>query len=90
MNVHPEVLDLAQFLDLLCREEELRDITEVLGDSPEDLAGIDSTLVPFQKFLGSGNILGDRLFGQDVLASEECFLNELRLNQNRKAIRVGG
>lgn len=90
MNVHPEILDLAQLLDLPCREEELRDITEVLGDSPEDLASIDSTLVPFQKFLGSGNILGDGLLGQDVLASEECFLNKLRLNQNGKAIRFEG
>lgn len=90
MNVHPEVLDLAQLLDLLCREEELRDITEILGDGPEDLAGIDSTLVPFQKFLSSGNILGDGLLGQDVLASEQCFLNEVWLDQNGKAIRVEG
>lgn len=90
MNIHPEVLDLAQFLDLLSRKEELCDITEVLSDGPEDTAGIDSTLVPFQKFLGSGDILGDGLLGQDVLASKECFLNELRLNQNGKAIRVEG
>lgn len=88
MNVHPEVLDLAQLLDLLCREEELRHITEVLGDGPEDIAGIDVTLVPFQKLLGSGDILGDGLLGQDVLASEQCFLNELRLNQNGKAVGV--
>lgn len=90
MNVHPEVLDLAQFLDLLCREKELRDIAEVLGDGPEDLAGIDSTLVPFQKFLGSGDILGDGLLGQDVLVSEQCFLNKLWLDQNGEAIRVEG
>lgn len=63
MNVHPEVLDLAKLLDLLCREEVLRDITEVLCDSPEDLGSIDSTLVPFQKFLCSGNILSDGLLG---------------------------
>jgi hypothetical protein len=88
VNVHPEVLDLAKFLDLLGREEELRHVTEVLGDGPEDLAGIDITLVPFQKFLGSGDILSDGLLGQDVLASEQCFLNELRLNQNRKAVGV--
>lgn len=90
MNVHPEVLDLALFLDLRCREEELCHITEVLGDGPEDLAGIDSTLVPFQKFLGSSDILGDGLLGQDVLASEQCFLNEVWLDQNGKAIRVEG
>jgi hypothetical protein len=86
VNVHPEVLDLAQLLDLLCREEELGHIAEVLGDGPENLAGIDLTLVPFQKFLGSGNILSNGLLRQDVLASDKCFLDELWLNQNGKAV----
>lgn len=63
MNVHPKVLDPAKLLDLLCREEVFREKTEILGDSPEDLPGINSTLVPFQKFLGSGNILSDGLLG---------------------------
>ena len=88
MNSHPEVLDLSELLDLLSREEELGHVTEVLGDGPEDLGGVDIALVPLQKFLGSGDILSDGLLGQNVLASEQCFLNELRLNQNRKAVGV--
>jgi hypothetical protein len=69
VDVQAEVLDLAQFLDLLCCEEELGEVPEVLADSPEDLAGIDVTLVPLQELLGCSHVLGNGLLGQDMLAS---------------------
>ena len=88
MNVDAEILNLSQLLNLLCRKEELCDITEVLSDGPEDLTGVDITLVPVQKFLGSGDILSDRLLGQDMLTGEQCFPNKLRLNQDGKPVGI--
>lgn len=70
MDVHSEVLNLAQLLHLLCCEEELGEIPEVLANGPEDLAGVDVTLVPLQELLGCSDILGNWFFRQDMLASD--------------------
>lgn len=89
MDVHSEVFNLARLLYLFCCEEELGEVPEVLANGPKDLAGVDVTLVPLQEFLGCSDILGDGLLRQDMLASEQCFLNEFWLDKNGKTVGVG-
>jgi hypothetical protein len=86
VNIDPEIFDLAQLRDLLCREEELGQVAEVLAYGPKYLAGIDVTFVPLQELLGCGDIFCNGLLGQDMLASQQGLSDEVWLNQNGKSI----
>lgn len=79
-----EMTDLAQLAHLFGREEKPGHVPEVLAHSPECLASVNIGMVPLQKLLGCCDVLGYWLLGQNMLASEQCLLDELWLDQDRE------
>lgn len=84
MDPDSEMTDLAQLAHLFGREEKPGHVPEVLAHSPKRLTRVNIGVVPLQKLLSCCDVLGYRLLGQNMLASEQCLLDELWLNQDRK------
>jgi len=47
-------------------------ISEVLGDSPDELCAVDVGVVPLDELLSVFEVLCDGLFGEHVLACGKC------------------
>lgn len=85
MDINPEMPDPAHLPDLLGREQELGHIPEVFTHGPNNLASIDASLVPFQKFPCCSHVLGDGFLRENMLACKKSPLDELGLDQDREA-----
>lgn len=85
---HTEILHSAQLLHLLSSVQKFPEVAIILCNCPRDRAGINIGLVPFYKVLGGCKVFSYGLLGENMLPSEESFLDELRLDQNREAFKV--
>lgn len=86
MDIDPEMAHRAHLAHLLRSKEQLRQVPVVLAHGPESLPGIDVGPVPLEKVLGRGDIFGDGLLRQDMLAGQECFPDKLWLDQDGEAV----
>ncbi len=59
-------------------------VSEVLGDSPDDLL-VDVGVVPLDELLGFFEVLCDGLFGEHMLASRKCAADVVWLVEDGEA-----
>ena len=83
--VNAEGLDCAQLAHLIGGFNKLFEVAIVFRNCPYDLGSIDVIMIPLQELLGRGNVLGDGLFRENVLPSQECLFDEFRLDEDGKA-----
>lgn len=51
------------------------EVAELLGNAEEHFALFDVAAVPLDQLAGCGDVFGDRLLGQNMLACSECLLD---------------
>jgi serine/threonine protein phosphatase PrpC len=60
-------------------------VSEVLGDGPDDLLAVDVGVVPLDELLGFFEVLCDGLFGEHVLAGGKCAADVVWLTEDGEA-----
>lgn len=60
-------------------------ISDVLGDGPDDLLAVDVGVVPLDELLSVCEVLCDGLFGEHMLASRKCAADVVWLVEDGEA-----
>ncbi len=60
-------------------------ISEVLGDGPDDVRAVDVGIVPLDELLSVLEVLCDGLFGEHVLAGGKCAADVVWLTEDGEA-----